>query len=55
MMHNPENKTKALCSENSQTFNKPPHLEEKLVQIMNEIRVHSERNQKDKEYFAVKV
>ena len=54
-MHNPENKTKALSSETPQTFESPANIQDKIALIVNEIKQRSERNLKEKEYFALKV
>jgi hypothetical protein len=54
LMHNQENKSKALVSEQARFFAKPAYLEEKFIQIINEVKTYSERLLKDKEYYRTK-
>ena len=55
LMQNPENKTKAHVSLTSNQFEKPAYFQDKFTEIVNEIKVHNERNLKDKEYSLVKI
>lgn len=54
LMQNPENKSKALVSDQARIFSKPAYLEEKFLRIINEIKTYNERLHKDREFYRVK-
>ena len=55
LMQNNDNKTKTYVCETSNKFDKPDYLEERIKEVLDRIKVQSERSQKDKEYFMAKV